>query len=38
VDIPIAWPLRYSHSAGEVLDRGGLEALSNIVVVLVKSF
>jgi putative aminopeptidase FrvX len=38
VDIPIAWPLRYSHSAGEVLDMGDLEALSNIVVVLVKSF
>ncbi len=38
VDIPIAWPLRYSHSAGEVFDMGDLEALSKIIVVLVKDF
>ena len=38
VDIPIAWPLRYSHSAGEVLDLGDLEALANIIAVIVKDF
>lgn len=38
VDIPLAWPLRYSHSAGEVLDLGDLEALSRIIIVLAKDF
>jgi len=38
VDIPLAWPLRYSHSPGEVLDLGDLEALAKIIAVLAKEF
>lgn len=38
VNIPIAWPLRYSHSAGEVLDLGDLQALADIIPVIIKRF
>jgi putative aminopeptidase FrvX len=38
VDIPLGWPLRYSHSPGEVIDTGDLRALAQIVAVLAKSW
>jgi putative aminopeptidase FrvX len=38
VDIPIGWPLRYSHSAAEVADLKDVEALSNIVAALTEEF
>jgi putative aminopeptidase FrvX len=38
VDIPIGWPLRYSHSAGEVADLKDVEALGRIVAALVREF
>lgn len=38
VDIPIGWPLRYSHSPGEVADMKDVEALGRIVAALAKEF
>jgi putative aminopeptidase FrvX len=38
VDIPLAWPLRYSHSPGEVIDTRDLDALAKIIAVLAKSW
>lgn len=38
VDIPIGWPLRYSHSAGEVADLADVEALAKIVAALAREF
>jgi len=38
IDIPIGWPLRYSHSAAEVADLKDVEALARIVAALVKDF
>ncbi len=38
VDVPIAWPLRYSHSAAEVIDLTDVEALARIVAALARSF
>jgi putative aminopeptidase FrvX len=38
VDVPIGWPLRYSHSPGEVADLKDVEALGRIVAALVKDF
>jgi len=38
VDVPIGWPLRYSHSAGEVADLKDVEALARIVAALVREF
>lgn len=38
VDIPIGWPLRYSHSAAEVADLKDVEALGRIVAALVREF
>ena len=38
VDIPIAWPLRYSHSPGEVIDTRDLDALARIIAVLARSW
>ena len=34
VNIPLGWPLRYSHSPSEVVDLADVEALSKIVRVL----
>ena len=36
VDVPLGWPLRYSHSPGEVIDTRDLDALARIVAVLAK--
>lgn len=38
VDIPISWPLRYSHSPGEVIDLRDAEALARIVEVISRSW
>jgi len=37
-DVPIAWPLRYSHSPGEVIDTRDLQALARIVAALARSW
>ena len=34
VNIPLGWPLRYSHSPAEVVDLGDVEALGKMVRVL----
>ena len=38
VDIPLGWPLRYSHSPGEVIDTRDLGALARIVAVIARSW
>jgi putative aminopeptidase FrvX len=38
VNIPLGWPLRYSHSPGEVIDTRDFDALAKIVTVLAKSW
>jgi putative aminopeptidase FrvX len=38
VDIPLSWPLRYSHSPAEVIDTRDVDALSKIVAVLAKQW
>ena len=38
VDIPLGWPLRYSHSPGEVIDTRDLDSLAKIVAVLSKNW
>jgi putative aminopeptidase FrvX len=38
VNIPLGWPLRYSHSPGEVIDTRDLDALAKITTVLAKSW
>jgi putative aminopeptidase len=36
VDVALGWPLRYSHSAAEVIDTKDLDALTNAVVAVSK--
>lgn len=38
VDVALGWPLRYSHSPGEVIDTRDLDALGGIIVVIAKSW
>lgn len=38
VNVPLGWPLRYSHSPGEVIDTRDLDALSRIIAVLARSW
>lgn len=38
VDIPISWPLRYSHSPAEVIDLKDLDALADLVKVISESW
>jgi putative aminopeptidase FrvX len=38
VDIPISWPLRYSHSPGEVIDTRDVDALARIVAAIARSW
>jgi putative aminopeptidase FrvX len=38
VDIAIGWPLRYSHSPGEVIDTRDLDALARIVAVVARNW
>lgn len=37
-DIPISWPLRYSHSPGELIDTRDVEALARIVAVIARDW
>ncbi len=38
IDVPLGWPLRYSHSPSEVVDLKDVEALARIVAALVRDF
>ena len=37
-DVALGWPLRYSHSPGEVIDTRDLDALARIIVVVARSW
>ncbi len=36
LDVPLSWPLRYSHSPAEVVDLADIAALGQLVAALVK--
>jgi putative aminopeptidase len=38
VDVALGWPLRYSHSPGEVIDIRDMDGLGKIVAVLAKNW
>lgn len=38
VDLPLGWPLRYSHSPGEVIATRDLDALTRMLTVLARSW
>ena len=38
VDVPLAWPLRYSHSPAEVIDVRDAQALGRIIAVLARGW
>jgi putative aminopeptidase len=38
VDIPLSWPLRYAHSAAELIDTRDVDALAKIVAILAKNW
>ena len=38
VDVALGWPLRYSHSPGEVIDTKDLDALSRIVETVARKW
>ena len=38
IDVALGWPLRYSHSPGEVISLHDLDALANIVAALSRSW
>jgi len=38
VDIALGWPLRYSHSPGEVIDTRDVDALARIITAISKSW
>ncbi len=38
VDIPLGWPLRYSHSPAEVVDTRDVDSLAHIVTAIAKSW
>ncbi len=38
VDIPLGWPLRYSHSPAEVVDTRDVDALARIVAAIARSW
>ncbi|HWY44406.1 MAG TPA: M20/M25/M40 family metallo-hydrolase [Candidatus Sulfotelmatobacter sp.] len=38
VDVALGWPLRYSHSPGEVIDTKDADALGKIVEVIAKNW
>lgn len=38
VDIPLGWPLRYSHSPAEVIDTKDLTALAQIIAVIAREW
>ncbi|HTS12959.1 MAG TPA: M20/M25/M40 family metallo-hydrolase [Candidatus Limnocylindrales bacterium] len=38
VDVALGWPLRYSHSPGEVIDTRDVDALAHIITAISKSW
>lgn len=38
IDIPLSWPLRYSHSPVEVIDQRDLDALADLIFTLTQEF
>lgn len=38
IDVPVGWPLRYSHSPGEVIDTRDVRALSRIVAAIARAW
>ena len=38
VDIALGWPLRYSHSPGEVIDTRDVDSLARIITVIAKTW
>jgi putative aminopeptidase len=38
IDVPLAWPLRYSHSPAEVIDLEDVDALGRLVAALAEDF
>lgn len=38
VDIALGWPLRYSHSPGEVIDTRDVDSLAHIITAITKSW
>jgi putative aminopeptidase FrvX len=38
VDVAIAWPLRYAHSPGELIDTRDVDALTRVVTVVSKGW
>ena len=38
IDVPLAWPLRYSHSPAEVVDLRDVAALGQLVAALAEDF
>lgn len=38
VDVALGWPLRYSHSPGEVIDTRDVDALGRIVAAIARSW
>jgi putative aminopeptidase FrvX len=38
MDIPLSWPLRYSHSPAEVIDTRDVDSLARILTVIAKSW
>ena len=38
IDIPVSWPLRYSHSPAEVIDLRDLDALADLVRAVAEGF
>jgi putative aminopeptidase FrvX len=37
-DVALGWPMRYSHSPGEVIDTRDLDALAKIIAVVARSW
>jgi putative aminopeptidase FrvX len=38
VDVALGWPLRYAHSAAEVIDTRDVDSLSRIITVIARSW
>jgi putative aminopeptidase FrvX len=38
IDIPLGWPLRYSHSPAEVIDTKDAAALAQIITVIARDW
>jgi putative aminopeptidase FrvX len=38
LDIPLGWPLRYSHSPAEVIDTHDVDSLARIITTIAKSW